>query len=170
MQAEDRSNIVEIASRLLLRRHVDSWHALGWACMSTPEESAIRLFALQDWSQWPCIESHVVSAMPFSFYSRTAACDAMSRILWRLAEVSQERRALQLSIRASDYRRATRHAESIIRGLLLTASISYLAALASRDGFAPSRWQAANVEQACTPGRPQAAQRHGLQTECRRAA
>jgi hypothetical protein len=163
-QAEqNRNNIVEIASRLLLRHHVDAWHALGAAQLMPVEKSLLRLFALQDWGEWKRIEPVVIAGMEPCWYATQAAADGMSRILWLRADVPLEVRALDLRVRAMDYRRAVRQAEALLRAWMHMAALGYLVTLSGRDGFTTASRHTDQVEQACPPTRPRAVPRQGQQ-------
>lgn len=160
-RAERETNIVEIACRLLLLRHVDAWHALGAARLTKPEEAILRLYALQDWTRWPELQRATMQGIAPCWYADQATEDAMARILWRTASMSKDQRARNLCVRAMDYRRATRQSEALLRSWLHLAALSYLAVLSDRDGFTPTDRHTRSVELARPPDRPRAAPRQG---------
>lgn len=162
-RAERETSVVEIASRLLLRRHVDAWHALGAARLTGPEESVLRLFALQEWTRWPTLQQATIAGMAPCWYADQAADDAMARILWGKATMAKDSRARSLRVRSMEYRRATGQAEALLRSWLHLAALSYLAVLSGRDGFTPADRQTGTVELARLPTRPRAAPRYGQQ-------
>lgn len=74
----------------------------------------LKVFALEDWQAWPMVETAALVVITGKG-SREAVCDAMGRILWRVAAVPQDERARQLHMRAADYRALTRRAEAVLR-------------------------------------------------------
>lgn len=168
-RAERETCITEIACRLFLLQHVDAWYALAAARLQLPEEAIFRLYAREEWQHWPILQKATVAGMAPCWYADQAAADAMARILWRRAPVSQDARARTLGVRSMDYRRATRQAEALLRSWLHGAALAYLAALTQRDGFTPRDGHTETVELARPPTRPRAAPRHG-QLPIKRAA
>lgn len=73
----------------------------------------LRVYALEDWQAWPMVEMAAMVVITGKG-SREAVCDAMGRILWRVAVVPQDERARQLHMRAADYRALTRKAECVL--------------------------------------------------------
>jgi hypothetical protein len=74
----------------------------------------LQVYALEHWHRWPLVE-HAALAAITGHGSREAICDAMGRILWRVAAVSQDERAKRLGMRAASFRAATREAEAMLR-------------------------------------------------------
>ena len=88
----------------------------------------LRVYALQAWHDWPLVERAALVVITGKA-SREAVCDAMGRILWRVAAVSQDERAKQLRMRASDYRALTRDAGRLLWRWLNRAASQLLAAM-----------------------------------------
>lgn len=153
-RAEQGTNVVEIASRLFLLPHIDAWHALAAARLTGPEEAMLRIYARQEWERWPALQRATVAGLEPCRYASQAARDAMARILWRRAEVSQDARARSLGVRSMEYRRVTKQAEALLRAWLRMAALGYLVTLSDRDGFTPASRHTGNVELARPPTRP----------------
>ena len=160
-QIERETNVVEIASSLFLRNHVDAWAALSAARLSGPEEAVFRLYALQEWHQWKPLERATLAGMAPRAYAAAAAQDAMARILWRCAPMSIENRSRDLRVRTSDYRAATRQAEALLRSWLHLAALAYLHTLGVWDGFTPRTEYVGDAKPACMTRRSHRAQPPG---------
>lgn len=88
----------------------------------------LRVYSLEDWRAWPVVELAALVCITGKG-SREAVCDAMGRILWRVAAVSQDDRAKSIGMRASDYRQLTRKAEALLMRWLDRGARQLLAAL-----------------------------------------
>lgn len=88
----------------------------------------LRVFALEDWQAWRVVELAALVVITGKG-SREAVCDAMGRILWRVAAVSQDDRAKSIGMRASDYRQLTRKAEALLLRWLDRGARQLLAAI-----------------------------------------
>lgn len=88
----------------------------------------LRVYALEQWNQWPTVERAALVVITGKG-SREAVCDAMGRILWRVAVVAQDDRARQLGMRAADYRKLTGRAEALLLRWLDRGAGQLLAAL-----------------------------------------
>ena len=88
----------------------------------------LRVYALEAWSEWPVVEWAALVCVT-GRGSREAVCDAMGRILWRVAAVSQDDRAKSIGMRASDYRLLTREAEALLMRWLDRGARQLLGAL-----------------------------------------
>ncbi|KGM54174.1 hypothetical protein N799_09840 [Lysobacter arseniciresistens ZS79] len=89
----------------------DAVAALGR--VETVPGALLRVYALEQWSAWPMVESAALVVVAGKG-SREAVCDAMGRILWRVAAVSQDERARLLGMRAATYRTHTRKSEALL--------------------------------------------------------
>lgn len=106
----------------------DALGALAIAKLEGPLEAILLLYATGDVEQfWPVVERFGLACVRDAF-AWEALSDAMQRILYRRAAISQDARAKALGIRASGYRSATRDAESLLRKWLLLASQRFLKA------------------------------------------
>lgn len=88
----------------------------------------LRVYALQEWHRWPLVERAALVCVT-GRGSREAVCDAMGRVLWRVAAVSQDERAKLLRMRAADYRALTRKAEGLLSRWLDRGARQFLAAM-----------------------------------------
>lgn len=73
----------------------------------------LRVYALEAWHEWSTVEAAALVVIA-GRGAREAVCDAMGRILWRVAAVSQDGRARALGMRAGDYRALPRKAEGLL--------------------------------------------------------
>lgn len=89
----------------------------------------LRVYALEDWQAWPVVEMAAMVVVS-GRGAREAVADAMSRILWRVAAVSQDNRAKDLRMRASSYRALTGEAEVVLRRWLDRGATQHLQAVA----------------------------------------
>lgn len=99
--------------------------ALSYAQLSKLEHHLLIAYALEDIQAWYCTEN---ALEPISFNGRSGAIawrDAMARIMYRFAATQIDDRAKQLCVKATDYRRATRRAEWILRANLIAAAKKY---------------------------------------------
>lgn len=85
----------------------------------------LSVYALQAWHEWPLVEKAALVCIT-GRGSREAVCDAMGRILWRVAAVSQDRRASMLGMRAASYRTLTGDAEALLKRWLHRGACQYL--------------------------------------------
>lgn len=92
--------------------------------------AALRVYALEQWEAWPTVEM-AARVVIIERGSREAICDAMGRILWRRAAVSQDDRAKALQMRATTYRTLTRRAERLLWRWLNRGGRQLLAGMAS---------------------------------------
>ena len=73
----------------------------------------MRVYALEHWHDWPTVE-HAALIVIDGKGAREVVCDAMARILWRVADVSKDDKAKQLGMRAASYRHRTQNAELLL--------------------------------------------------------
>lgn len=125
-----RAKGIALIPRLRPRR--SALIALADANLEGPLEDWLLLYAIQDWRRWPRVRQFALACRP----GEVAMDDAAQRILWRRAEVSQDRRAKSLSMNAEAFRKSTRAAESMLMDWLARAANRFLAALNPVDGGA----------------------------------
>ncbi|MDQ0010531.1 hypothetical protein J2T07_002721 [Luteibacter jiangsuensis] len=123
-----RQSAYRVATPVCKPRH-SVLAALSLAKLDGPLESVLFLYVTGDVGRfWPDVERFGLACVSGAFASE-ALNDAMERIMFRRASISQDARAKTLGIRASGYRAATRAAEVRLRSWLLMASRRLLVAL-----------------------------------------
>lgn len=102
--------------------------ALSYAKLSGPLEPLLYLYATGDAHYWAQAEPYAVACIKHP-HGATAMRDAVQRILYGRAEISQDGRAKLLGIRAATYRAITKRCEAMLWRWLNRAAYQFLNSL-----------------------------------------
>ncbi|MFA5899708.1 MAG: hypothetical protein WC829_11415 [Hyphomicrobium sp.] len=98
--------------------------ALGFLRVSKPALDLLIAYSCEDMAAWLRVEPHLHREIPTQ-HQLAAGRDAMARIMFRRAAVTQDERARQLGTRASGYREETAQMERFLRAWLVAAATAF---------------------------------------------